>query len=144
GLVGGGTLSVGAPYFNITFLPLMAPLVAAMAAGPLLAWKRGDLAGALGRLWAALLGAGAAVLIGWWLAGGPLTALIALALASWLLVGSLVELVQRLRPDRGWRQAWQRARALPRAGYGMTLAHAGLAVTMLGITGASAWKGEEI
>ncbi len=56
-LVGGGTVSVGAPFFNATFVPLMVPLVLAMAAGPLLAWKRADLLGALQRLWAALVGA---------------------------------------------------------------------------------------
>src|SRR5204863_3223969 len=92
GLVGGGTVSVGAPYFNITFGCLMSPVVLAMAAGPLLAWKRADLLGALQRLWAALVGAAAVLALGWWIAGGPLTALLGLALASWLLLGSLVEL----------------------------------------------------
>ncbi|MFO1060780.1 MAG: heme lyase CcmF/NrfE family subunit [Dongiaceae bacterium] len=143
-LIGGGTVSVGAPYFDRTFGPLMALLAVALPVGPMLAWKRGDLAGALGRLWAALLAAAAAFAIGWWIRGGPLPALCGLALGGWLLVGSLVELVERLRPGRGLGQAWQRARSLPRAAYGMTLAHAGLAVAILGITGASAWKGEVI
>jgi cytochrome c-type biogenesis protein CcmF len=143
-LIGGGTVSVGAPYFDRTFGPLLALLVVALPVGPMLAWKRGDLAGALGRLWAALLAAAAAFAIGWWIEGGPLPALCGLALGAWLLVGSLVELVERLRPGRGLGQAWQRARSLPRAAYGMTLAHAGLAIAILGITGASAWKGEVI
>src|SRR5689334_2021800 len=143
-LVGGGTVSVGAPFFNATFVPLMVPLVLAMAAGPLLAWKRADLLGALQRLWVALVGAAAVLAVGWWIEGGPLTALLGLALATWLLLGSLVELAERLKLGRGLGQAWQRARVLPRASYGMTLAHAGLAVTIIGITGASAWRGEEI
>ena len=49
---GGGKVSVGPPFFDAVFIPLMAPLVMAMAIGPLLPWKRGDLAAALGRLWA--------------------------------------------------------------------------------------------
>jgi len=110
-LVGGGTVSVGAPFFNATFVPLMVPLVLAMAAGPLLAWKRADLLGALQRLWTALVGAAAVLAVGWWIAGGPLTALLGLALASWLLLGSLVELAERLKLGRGLGQAWQRAQA---------------------------------
>src|SRR6266478_6406108 len=42
--VGGGKVSVGAPFFNATFIPLMVPMVMALAFGPLLAWKRADLA----------------------------------------------------------------------------------------------------
>ncbi len=53
--VGGDKVSVGPPFFNSVFIPLMAPLVAAMAVGPLLAWKRADLAAALSRLWLAAL-----------------------------------------------------------------------------------------
>ena len=49
----GAEISVGPPFFNRTFLPLMAPVLVAMAIGPLLAWKRGDLAAALQRLWVA-------------------------------------------------------------------------------------------
>src|SRR5690606_22963901 len=55
--VGGATVSVGPPYFDATFGPLMAAAVAAMAVGPMLAWKRGDLAGALSRLWTAAIAA---------------------------------------------------------------------------------------
>src|SRR5215813_5167519 len=51
----GAKISVGPPYFNLTFGPLMVPLLLAMPFGPLLAWKRGDLVGAAQRLGAALL-----------------------------------------------------------------------------------------
>ena len=49
----GAKISVGPPYFNLTFVPLMVPLLLAMPFGPCLAWKRGDLAGAMQRLLAA-------------------------------------------------------------------------------------------
>src|SRR3954447_20789314 len=48
--VGGPKLSVGFPFFNMTFLPIMVPLLVAMAVGPMLPWKRGDLWAALSRL----------------------------------------------------------------------------------------------
>ena len=51
----GEAISVGPPYFNLTFMPLMAALLLLLPAGPLLAWKRGDAAGAAQRLWAAAL-----------------------------------------------------------------------------------------
>src|SRR5260221_1329962 len=52
--LGGGKVSVGAPFFTATFVPLMVPVLLAVAIGPLLGWKRGDLLGALQRLWGAL------------------------------------------------------------------------------------------
>ena len=48
-VVAGHKVSVGPPFFNATFVPLMVPLLVAMAVGPMLAWKRGDLAAALRR-----------------------------------------------------------------------------------------------
>src|SRR5581483_5245994 len=49
----GDKISVGAPFFNLTFAPLFVPLMFAMPFGPLLAWKRGDLLGVAQRLLAA-------------------------------------------------------------------------------------------
>ena len=52
----GDKISVGAPFFNLTFGPLIVPLLLAMPFGPMLAWKRGDLLGAAQRLIGAALG----------------------------------------------------------------------------------------
>ncbi len=144
-LAGGGKVSVGAPWYNITFVPFFAVLVLLMAVGPFLPWKRGDLAAALGRLVAAAI---AALLVAagtaWLKSDGPLLAVLGMALGVWLLVGTLVEFVGRIGLVRKPGDSWHRARQLPRAAYGMTLAHAGLAIAILGITGSSAWKQEEI
>jgi cytochrome c-type biogenesis protein CcmF len=144
------TVSVGPPYFNIVFPAIMAPLVLVMAAGPLLQWKRADLPGVLQRLTVALAAAAVGALLAIWLAGGPWTAVVAIALAAWLFVGSLVELAERLGLRRsspaqaGLAGVLRRARHLPRAAYGMTLAHIGIAVSILGMTSVTAWSVEAV
>ena len=92
----GEKVSVGAPYFNATFGPIMVPLIAAMAVGPMLPWKRADLAGALARLQFAFAAAVVVALITWYLAaGGPVLAILGMGLAAWVSVGALVELTDR-------------------------------------------------
>jgi cytochrome c-type biogenesis protein CcmF len=144
--VGGGKVSVGAPYFNATFVPIMVPLIASMAVGPQLAWKRGDLAGALGRLkfaFAAAVAVTAAAFALTW--GGPVMAPLAMGLAAWLFVGTAVEFAERIQLFRApLAEALRRARRLPRATYGMTIAHAGMAVAIVGMVGASAWRIEVV
>lgn len=72
-------------------------------------------------------------------------ALLGIGLGAWLLAGVAVELAERIRLFRApFAESLRRAGAQPRAAWGMTLAHAGLAVLILGITGSSAWKIEEI
>jgi cytochrome c-type biogenesis protein CcmF len=144
--LGGDKVSVGAPYFNATFLPIMAPLVVAMAIGPFLPWKRADLLGALGRLKAAaLLSLLAGLVAAYLYRGGPLVAWLGMALAAWLFAGALTEWAGRIKLFRApLGESWRRARGLPRSAHGMTLAHAGLAVVIAGITGSAAWQGEVV
>jgi len=144
--VDAGKISVGPPFFNLTFVPLMAPLVLAMAVGPLLAWKRGDLGPAVQRLWFAALATVAVAVTAWAMSEdvslfGP----VGLGLAAWLFVGTLVELVGRVKLGRvSVSESLHRLASLPRAAWGMTLAHAGLAVAIAGMAGAAVWKVESI
>jgi cytochrome c-type biogenesis protein CcmF len=140
--LGQGTVSVGPPYYNATFMPIILPLIALTAIGPLLSWKRADLPGALGRLKFALAIAIIAALIAWWIHGGPALALLGVALAAWLFVGALTELIGRSRALSPGGLG--RLRRLPRAAWGMTLAHGGIALAILGMTGSAAWKQEDI
>jgi cytochrome c-type biogenesis protein CcmF len=130
----GATISVGPPYFALTFTPLMLVAFLILPAGPLLAWKRGDARGAIQRL--ALAGA-LAIGTGFvgWLAFEPKKALTAggLAVGSWLIFGALAEVVERVRLFRvPLAEVLRRARGLPLGAWGMTLAHAGLGVFVLG------------
>jgi cytochrome c-type biogenesis protein CcmF len=143
--IGGPKLSVGFPFFNRTFVPLMVPALLAVAIGPLLAWKRGDLGGALQRLWFAFAAALAVALVGLYIAGfKPILALLGLALATWVGAGVLCEWAERVKLFRApAAETWRRARYLPRASYAMSLAHFGLAVSVAGIA-ASAFEVEQI
>jgi cytochrome c-type biogenesis protein CcmF len=145
-VVSGQKVSVGPPFFNMTFVPIMVPLLVAMAVGPMLPWKRGDLWAALGRLKLALAVSAAAALVTLVASGAQsVGAACGLALAAWLLAATLVELAERMRLFAGPAGAvWRRARYLPRAAWGMTLAHGGMAVVIAGISGSSAWTEEKI
>ncbi len=139
-------VTVGPPFYNATFVPLMIPLLVAMSIGPLLAWKRGDLPGVLQRLkFAAILSAliGLATLYLSW--GGPVLAAFGIALGAWLILGPVTDAVERTKLFRApLSQSWARARGLPRASWGAMVAHAGMGVVVLGITGSTAWTEEKI
>lgn len=146
-VIGGAQLSVGAPYFNLTFGPLMGILAVFVPLGPLLSWKRGDLLAVMQRLWWAGLAAFAAFILTLIVVfnDGPYLASLGMALATWLIFGALAELALRLKIFREpWRRVWLRARHLPRSAYGTTLAHAGLGIVVAGLTGITAWQSEHI
>ncbi|MEE8535131.1 MAG: cytochrome c-type biogenesis CcmF C-terminal domain-containing protein, partial [Kiloniellales bacterium] len=143
--VSGDKVSVGPPFYAKTFVPIMAPLIAVMAAGPFLAWKRADLGGVLGRLKVALAAAVAVALLTLYLERGPVISILAMGLAGWLFVGALAEWATRIKLFRApLGESLRRAVYLPRSAHGMTLAHAGLAIAIVGITAAASWKLEEV
>jgi cytochrome c-type biogenesis protein CcmF len=114
----------------------MVPVLIAMAIGPMLSWKRGDLRAALQRLWVAGLVA-LLLTLGLLYAtfGGPVLAVLGLGLAAWTAMGVLSEWAERVRLFRApLAESWRRAIHLPRAAIGMTIAHFGLAVTVAGIS----------
>ena len=142
----GDKISVGPPYFNLTFGPLMIPLLLAMPFGPFLAWKRGDLLGAMQRLFAA---AGIAVLaltvafaLYW---RGPWLAPFGIALGVWVVAGALSEWITRVKLfSAPLADSLHRARGLPRAAYGTLLAHAGIGLAVIGIVATTAWQSEVV
>jgi cytochrome c-type biogenesis protein CcmF len=142
---GGPKLSVGFPFFNHTFTPMMVPLVVAVGVGPLLAWKRGDMLAALQRLWAAGLMTALLLLVLFWrINGGPVLSILGLGLAFWLASSVLTEFAERVGLFRvSATEALRRSLRLPRAAYGMSLAHFGLAISVAGFA-ASAFSQEAI
>jgi cytochrome c-type biogenesis protein CcmF len=143
---GGVKLSVGPPYFNETFVPIFGIAVVAMALGPVLAWRRGDLGCALRRLAPAL---GGAVLVPAVLLildpHAEPAALAGVALAVWTMLGVLADLADRIGITRlAWAACWRRLRHLPRGVWGQALAHFGVGVLIAGIAVSTAWRSERI
>ncbi|MBM6592359.1 heme lyase CcmF/NrfE family subunit [Microvirga pudoricolor] len=143
--VTGEKISVGAPFFNFTFVPLMLPLLLLLPFGQTLAWKRGNFLGTAQRLYAVI---GIAILVTLavyaFTLGGPVLAPLAIGLGMFLVLGSLNEIL-----TRSWAKgsnlsaALRRARGLPRSAWGTSLAHAGVGLTVIGIA-ATAWNAEEL
>jgi cytochrome c-type biogenesis protein CcmF len=141
----GAKISVGAPFFNATFVPVVIPLLLIVPFGQTLAWKRGDLLGAAQRLLAAFGVALAVTLV--LLAvtmGGPVVAPLGIGLGTFLVLGAATEIATRAW-GRGstWQVALRRAAGLPRSAWGTALAHAGVGVTVIGIA-ATAWSVESM
>ncbi|ACG79100.1 cytochrome c-type biogenesis protein CycK [Phenylobacterium zucineum HLK1] len=140
----GDAISVGPPYFNLTFTPLMAALLILLPAGPLLAWKRGDARGVMQRLWlAALIALGAGLLTIALVSPRKALGAAGVALGAWLIAGALAEILERVRAFRApASESWRRLWGLPRGAWGMTLAHLGLGVFVLGAVFETTWKVE--
>ena len=128
-----GKISVGPPYFDTVFVPVMAPLVFLMGIGPLLRWKQAELP-ALGRKLAWAFGTAVVLALVLPLAGGRWSPGIAfgLLLALWIAATTFVNLKERIAsaPGRGF----QRLARQPRGYWGMLLAHLGVAVFITGVT----------
>ncbi len=142
----GVKLSVGPQYFNATFVPILAPGIVAMVIGPVLAWRRGNLAAAARRLAPAFAGALAApVIVFLCNREAPPSALGGIALAAWAMLGVLTDLADRSglgKQTLGTTR--RRLRNLPRGTWGYALAHFGVGVLIAGIVVSTAWRSERI
>jgi cytochrome c-type biogenesis protein CcmF len=142
----GDKISVGAPFFNLTFGPLFVPLMIAMPFGPMLAWKRGDLVGAAQRLMAAGAAALIALALAWaWAQGGSALAPLAIALAVFVVAGAVSDLAERVQLFRApFAVSLRRAGGLPRSAWGAAFAHAGVGIALMGIVCETTWNSEHI
>ena len=139
-------ISVGAPFFNLSFGLMMIPLLIAVPFGPLLSWKRGDLLAVSQRLLFALgLAILTVILTGAFITKGQWLAPLGIGLAVWLMVGSFAEIAQR----GAFRKvplttSLRRIAGLPRSVWSTALAHFGIGVTLLGIVSVTAFETETI
>ncbi|MEQ1485125.1 heme lyase CcmF/NrfE family subunit [Methyloglobulus sp.] len=139
--LGLGKISVGPPYFNAVFIPLMAPLAIAVGCGMLLRWKRDSLSDLTSRVrWlilSCLVGGMALPLLmpfySW-------AAALGLTLALWTVAMTVLSFIDRLG-DKGL--SWERLAKIPAGFYGMTIAHLGIAVFVVGITLTSVYSVEK-
>jgi cytochrome c-type biogenesis protein CcmF len=145
-VLSGEKLSVGPPYFNAVFTPLAVVVLALAAAAMLFPWKKAALS-AVGRklVAASALAILAGVAAGLLAPKNIIAGGFAIALVAWLVLGVLTDLKERGNVFRvPLNESLERLRRLPRAAWGGSLAHLGLAVFALGVAGLSLWKEEKI
>lgn len=139
--LGMGKISVGPPYFNAVFIPLMAPLGVAVGLGVLLRWKRDDIGAMAARVrWLVLACLIFGLLVPLVMPFYSWRAVIGVVLASWVVASTALVFHDRLG-NKGWR--WERLKTIPAGFYGMSLAHLGIAVFIIGITFTSIYSVEK-
>jgi cytochrome c-type biogenesis protein CcmF len=133
--LGLGKISVGPPYFDAVFMPLMAPTVFLMGIGPLARWKDAALPALAMRLrWAAGVALAGAIVTGMVAGEVRLVATLGLVMAYWIVGSVITDVWGRVHPQGlDWSQARTRLRQIPRAIGGMMLAHLGIAVFCIGV-----------
>jgi cytochrome c-type biogenesis protein CcmF len=134
--LGMGKISVGPPYFDTVFIPLMTPAIFLMGVGPLARWKEAELPDLARRLrWAA--GVTVVAALGTGLLAGHISvmATLGLLMSFWIMTSVATDFWERVRPKGApWSEVPRRARQLPRALVGMMVAHLGVAVFCFGVT----------
>ena len=129
--MGGDKISVGPPYYAATFAPIFFALLLLVPLGPRLGWRRDNLKEAL-RVLAPALGLAVLAALAVLMIASPryLTGALAFAMAGWLIGASLIDVLRR-----------KGARA---SAFAAALAHAGLGVTLMGVTATTLWRSEAL
>jgi cytochrome c-type biogenesis protein CcmF len=131
--LGLGKISVGPPYFETVFVPLMIPVLLLIAVGPFVSWKDASFTNVSRRLhWFALATLAFAILVLLSLKVSVMVT-VGLTLSVWIVVATTAHLVQRLTPPTG-ASIWKRVTSQPRSYWGMIVAHAGIGVFVFGVT----------
>ena len=142
--LGMGKLSVGPPYFNLVFVPLMAPAMFLMGIGPIARWKKASLPDLVTRLrWAFVISVVSAVVLPFVFGQWKALVSLGLMLAIWIVTTILLNLWERVRVTSGQLTTWQKLRTQSRSYYGMQLAHLGVAVFILGVTMVTGYQSEQ-
>jgi cytochrome c-type biogenesis protein CcmF len=133
--LGMGKISVGPPYFDTVFMPLMAPAVFLMGVGPLARWKEASVPDLARRLvWALGVALVAALATGWLAGKITVVTSFGLLMVYWIVGSVATDLWERVwQPGKGWSAVLGKSRQLPRALVGMMLAHLGVAAFCFGV-----------
>jgi cytochrome c-type biogenesis protein CcmF len=140
-----GKISVGPPYFNAVFAPLMLPLVFIIGVGPFLRWKKASLSETLKKLFKIIV---IGLLIGLalpYIVAGKTSILVVLGitLAAWSICAALYYLFKNVFRNDAKLNSLQRFKKIPRATYGMVVAHIGIGIFVLGVTFVGAFEEEK-
>jgi cytochrome c-type biogenesis protein CcmF len=143
--LGMGKLSVGPPYFEAVFVPLMTPVVFLMGVGALARWKKASAADLARRLkWAVGVSIATAAATPFLMGRWSTMVAFGMLLAAWAITTTIASFVERVRPhsqgSKGW---WARTRELPASYVGMVLAHFGIGVFIVGVTLVNGYETEK-
>src|SRR5687767_2761827 len=142
--LGMGKLSVGPPYFNLVFVPLMAPAMFLMGIGPLARWKKASLPDLAKRVrWAFVVSVLSALTLPFVLGGWKWLVSLGLLLAIWIVTTVFVNVWERVRVTSGQSSMWQKLVTQSRSYYGMQVAHLGVAVFVVGVTMVTGYQSEQ-
>ena len=140
----GAKISVGAPYFNLTFVPVMSVLLIFMAIGPMLNWRSDNLANYKSTLRKGVIALGLIAII-FGLFGKSGLGGLSLGLATALAAGTAAVIVKKIRWGKVSKQeSWRLLRAQPAATFGFIGAHLGMAIFVAGATSISVWGDDDI
>ena len=141
---GGAKLSVGPPYFNLVFVPLMAPALFLMGVGPIARWKKASLPDLVTRLrWAFVISVASAVTLPFLFGQWKVLVSLGLLLAIWIVTTVFVSLWERVRVSSGQVSTFQKLLTQSRSYYGMQVAHLGIAVFVIGVTMVTGYQTEQ-
>ncbi|RDV24364.1 heme lyase CcmF/NrfE family subunit [Alteromonas aestuariivivens] len=133
--IGLGSISIGAPFFNQMFTVLIVPFVLFLGLGPLSRWKHQPVAALKNQLLVAFgLSLSAGVLVNFMYDTPRYMAMLGLVMAFWILVTTVLEVMQRVTAMPSQQPALVRLRQLTPSHWGMVLGHVGFAITLIGIT----------
>jgi cytochrome c-type biogenesis protein CcmF len=142
--LGMGKLSVGPPYFNSVFAPLMVPAVFLMGIGPIARWKKASLPELVVRLrWAFLASVATALILPFVLGQWKPLASLGLMLALWIVITVFLNIWDRVKTTSGQLSVWRKLATQTRSYYGMHLAHLGVAVFIVGVTIVTGYQSEQ-
>ena len=145
-LATGDKISVGAPYFNKSFLPIFGITMLIAGIGPFLSWKRARKAEVLRRAGTTtILSVGLTAAIALWLGLAHPAGLFGVFVSLWLAIATLADLARRAGlPAVSPMTALRRTIGLPRSAWGLYIGHFGLAVAAAGVVAISVWNSEDI
>ncbi|QWE18281.1 heme lyase CcmF/NrfE family subunit [Polynucleobacter corsicus] len=128
-----GKISVGPPYFNSVFVPIMIPLLVLMGIGPWTSWKNSNLLDVIKRLWiAALVAVIAAALIPFAMGAFTWLSSLGFLLAFWVITSGVLQIIRQAKAGKPTRSF-----------IGMQVAHLGIAVFTIGVTMVGAYQEEK-
>ena len=135
----GEKISVGEPYFDITFAPIMCVLLVFMSVGPLLKWRKDKLANYKNTLLKGLIIFGI-IAVFFTIFGKSFLGALSLGLAVFLAYGTFAALGRKIRWGQVSRaESWKLLRAQPAATFGFVGAHLSMAIFAASVTSISVW-----